>query len=266
MLRGLLLYFFGGLFKFILQKDFRKLFFLGLRLVIFPVQKFRINGQPFIINDKLGFFWQYHEIYYREYYRFDTTTTTSINIIDCGANIGLSTFWFAKHYPGANIYSFEADTEIFEKIKKNLAPITSPNVHILNQAVYVKNEKISFLSDGKDGGMIVESTGNKSVEAIDFSNYLDSFTNIDMLKIDIEGAERILIPHIAKHFPKIKNIFIEYHQRENETPFLADILQQLENAGFTYRMEVPVKLAQPFVNKKIVNGCFLQANIFATRL
>ncbi|MCO6494270.1 MAG: FkbM family methyltransferase [Bacteroidetes bacterium] len=268
MLRGFIVFFFGGLPKFFINKNFRKLFLLGIKLLIFPSKSYRISGKAIQINDKLGFFWQYYDIFYRQYYHFSTTQKSAPVILDCGANIGLSAFWFLKNYPQAKVYCFEPDPDVFEKLKYNLSCFKPENYELINKAVFTSNTTQTFVADGKDGGMLKETIGNNviKVETLDFKEFMKNFSKIDMLKIDIEGAEQQLIPHIKDELHKVNNLFIEYHQRESSGAFLSEILQTLEETGFYYRLESPVKLQQPITNQRIVNGCFLQINIFASKI
>jgi len=212
-------------------------------------------------------FWQYYEIFYREYYRFESSSDKQKIIVDCGANIGLSAHWFLREYSNAKVYCFEPDPIVFAKLSNNLNSRSSNRVQLLNEAVYTREGVLSFQPDGKDGGMLTdEANGNNiQVKSIDFNSFLSMFEKVDMLKIDIEGAEKALIPHIANQLNKVENLFIEYHQRENEEPFLASILHLLEQVGFVYRLESVVKIQNPISSKKMINGYHLQANIFATK-
>jgi len=268
MLRGFFLFFFSGIAKFFVQKRYRSLFFLAIRLVVSGNNgRIKIDNTRFLINDKLGLFWQYYEIFYREYYRFESSSDKPKIIVDCGANIGLSAHWFLREYSDAKVYCFEPDPIVFAKLSNNLNSGSSSRVQLLNDAVYTREGVLSFQPDGKDGGMLTDgiNKNNIRVKAIDFSSFLSTFEKVDMLKIDIEGAEKVLIPHIANKLYKVENLFIEYHQRENEEPFLASILNVLEQAGFFYRLESVVKLQNPISSKKMINGYYLQANIFATK-
>lgn len=268
MLRGFFLFFFSGIAKFIIQKRYRSLFFLGMRLLISGNNgRIKIDGIKFYINDKLGLFWQYYEIFYREYYRFESSSDKQKIIVDCGANIGLSAHWFLREYSDAKVYCFEPDPLVFAKLSNNLRTHSSNRVQLLNKAVFTKEAMLSFQPDGKDGGMLTDEVNgnNIQVKAIDFNSFLSTFEKVDMLKIDIEGAEKELIPHISSQLYKVENLFIEYHQRENEEAFLSSILNVLEQANFVYRLESVVKLQNPISSKKMINGYYLQANIFATK-
>ncbi|MEZ4805421.1 MAG: FkbM family methyltransferase [Bacteroidia bacterium] len=97
-----------------------------------------------------------------------------------------------------------------------------------------KNESLSFLSEGADGGKIskVEETPfSEQVDAIDFNTFLDSFEKIDFIKIDIEGAEISLIPHISEQLHKIDKLFIEYHSFQNVPQDLDKIIYSLSQHG-----------------------------------
>ena len=81
------------------------------------------------------------------------------------------------------------------------------------------------------------------------SNYIDE--PIDLLKMDIEGAEFAVIEELDKHnkLKFIKNIVMEFHPwaGKNYNNF-AKMLHLLEKNGFYYRIN---KVGQPFRNSII---------------
>ena len=89
---------------------------------------------PIFLRDQTGdhaIFWQclvlnqYDFRIFPQSTRFSTNYKESIElnrkilIIDCGANIGLATIWFAIHFPEAVIYAIEPNEENFEILRKN---------------------------------------------------------------------------------------------------------------------------------------------------
>src|SRR5688572_8635835 len=65
-------------------------------------------GAPVRCVDGASFVASYSEIFKRGIYRFETPSE-SPQIIDCGANIGLSVIYFKRLFPAARITAFEAD-------------------------------------------------------------------------------------------------------------------------------------------------------------
>lgn len=51
---------------------------------------------------------------------------------------------------------------------------------------------------------------------MDALSILASHEKIDFLKIDIEGAERYVLPRMASELGKVDNIFVEYHSEADK--------------------------------------------------
>ena len=140
------------------------------------------------------------------------------NVIDGGANIGLSAVFLSHKYPSAQIVAIEPDTENFEMIEKNTAMY--PLVTKLKRGLW---DKECYLNIKQAPG--TESWAFETEEAtVPSKNSIHSITidgimekmgwdYIDILKIDIEGAEKALFAgDVSKWLPKVKVIFIELHE------------------------------------------------------
>ncbi|GIL14597.1 MAG: hypothetical protein BroJett038_33170 [Chloroflexota bacterium] len=127
-----------------------------------------------------------------------------IRIMDVGANIGLYTTTLAKTIgPGGRVWSFEPFPAIAAYLNKNIEANSLSNVTIVQSAVADAQGKAKFhvYPFGSDvynslGASYrpVENIRADSTIVVDVTT-LDSFANIngiekiDMLKIDVEGAE-----------------------------------------------------------------------------
>jgi FkbM family methyltransferase len=266
-MKFLLQTFFKGLYFFITDKSFRTF----VRLSIFygsskryVIKQIGIPGAKLKVADAKSFIWQYYEIYFRKYYDFKADHDTPI-IVDCGSNIGLSILHFKEQYPKAQIHCFEPDPKIFNILKSNAESNQLSGLFLNQNAAWVKHETLSFASEGADGGQISQKDGQISVQAIDLAEYLSQFESIDFLKIDIEGAEISLIPHISKELLKVKHLFVEFHSYNNENQILAPVIESIASAGFRIYIDNVAFKQQPFINTKGKYGMDLQLNIFAFR-
>src|SRR5690606_32260101 len=85
---------------------------------------------------KFGFYNQtvfdnmYEEIFVNHEYAFKTETESPL-IVDCGANIGLSTLYFKSQYPQSRIIAFEPDKQNIELLKHNIAINKLENIQII---------------------------------------------------------------------------------------------------------------------------------------
>ena len=136
-------------------------------------------------------------------------------IVDVGANIGLASIFFAKRYDPSRIIALEPDPSNFEMLQRNTKGITA--VTCLNQALWKNTGRLSLEQGVHDkwGVQVREDAGGKStVQAIDMATLMQQhrLEHIDLLKIDIEGAEvDVLSANCSSWLPKVKVLVIELH-------------------------------------------------------
>ena len=116
------------------------------------------------------------------------------NVFDIGANRGLYTIWMSQFIGNGKIYSFEPDSDNFERLQKSIALNDLKEQVIPNKkAVSEIDGELSFTRDLDIENHIVDSTFTNSVTIQ--SQKIDSYLqhqNIDAvayLKIDVEGFE-----------------------------------------------------------------------------
>lgn len=136
----------------------------------------------------------FSQIFIYEELNFDLPVAPR-TILDCGANIGLATLYFKFKYPQATIISVEPESSNFELLRKNTGPYK--DIHLLNNGIWTKTCTL-FLVDGGEGHasfQVTETFPDKNVigqiEAVGIDDVLArfGFTNVDLLKMDIEGSE-----------------------------------------------------------------------------
>ena len=88
---------------------------------------------------------------------------------------------------------------------------------------------------------------------------------VDMLKLDIEGAETEVLRDCAAELHCVKNLFVEYHSYLNQPQTIDEILGILKASGFRVYVESDQQLRQPFLWRPIQLGMDLRLNIFAYR-
>lgn len=221
-------------------------------------------NEEFTIPDAVSFYHSYHEIFTQNIYKFNSNNKMP-TIIDCGSNCGTSIVYFKKLFPNCSIIGFEADSNIYRILKKNIDHRNYSNVKINNLAIWKEETEIEFFSEGSDGGRITNNYDNKSkkvVRTIRLSSVLKDIS-VDMLKIDIEGAETEVLLECKDYLNNVKNIFIEYHSFLDSTQTLDVILQILKEKGFRYHIHHQFISTIPFVSRKLQLGMDLQLNIFA---
>jgi FkbM family methyltransferase len=216
--------------------------------------------------DTLSFIWQYKEIFADESYKF-APKTKDILIYDCGANIGVSCLYFSLNYPYSKIKAFEADPNIAKILADNLNSNNIKNVEIIEKAVWNANDGINISLDGSDGASIYSSENVVKVPSVRLKELIEQETKIDLLKMDIEGAEFDVIVDCQNSFTNVENFFIEVHTFINAPQRLSEIFRILEKNNFRYFVKPVNDRPAPFINKKNKSNpqMDLQLNIFAYR-
>lgn len=215
--------------------------------------------------DSASFLSSYKEIFLNKIYNFNSDTDKPY-IIDVGANIGLSVIFFKMLYPNSKIIAFEADPYIFKFLEKNIHGNGFTDVILVNKAAWFEDSIIKFSSDKADGGKISNNQNDNliAIDAVDISPYLE-VKNIDFLKIDIEGAEEVVLPACKKYLPNVKHLFVEYHSSIDQKQFLDKIISIISDSGFRIHIQVVHSSESPFVDLKLNDNFDLQLNIFGLR-
>jgi len=174
------------------------------------VKNVKFLNYRFDVPDLASFVCQFKELFVEELYKFDTKNKEPI-IYDCGANIGMSCLYFKKLYPKVKIKAFEADPKISKILETNLKRNNVlENVEIISTAVWVDNKGLKFASEGADGGSIYGKDNKVKVSSIRLKDFLENEEKIDMLKIDIEGAEYEVLKDCRESLGHVQNLFVEY--------------------------------------------------------
>lgn len=155
-------------------------------------------------------------------------------ILDCGANIGFSVLNYRRQFPKSRIIAFEPDPRLTPFLKRNLQRNGADDVEVIEAAAWIRNGEGSFQLVGADGSRLVDkkSEGRESVGVmtIDLAEYLGQ--PVDLLKMDIEGAEYPVIHHLAGRMSEVKNVLIECHLNQNVWVPFGGLLGVLKNEGF----------------------------------
>ncbi|HIE59432.1 MAG TPA: FkbM family methyltransferase [Hydrogenothermaceae bacterium] len=229
------------------------------------VKDVKFLSYSFDVPDVMSFIWQFKEIFVEEIYKFNSDSDSPI-IYDCGANIGMSCLYFKKLYPNSKIKAFEADPKLVKTLRKNLAKNRIlEGIEIIDKAVWIDYNGVEFSVEGADAGSIYGSRNKIKVASIRLKDFLETEERIDMLKIDIEGAEYEVLKDCKNSLNKVKNLFVEYHSWNKTDQKLSEILKIFEENGFRYYIENLTKRKTPFVNKGELGDMDLQLNIFGIR-
>lgn len=214
---------------------------IGVRLLRLPIRRETIFGFTVRFFDYSTFLFLFEELFIWKPYDFKTTNPRPM-ILDCGSNIGMSILYFKTMYPDCVIVAFEADKKTFELLKENVQGNKLRDVTLVNRAVSDRTGPADFYSDPDLPGSLAMSASSQrglkartTIEATTLSEYLNS--EIDFLKMDIEGAEGRVLRELAERdkLKLVKEMVFEYHHHERpDEDALSSVLAILEQNGFGY--------------------------------
>lgn len=121
-------------------------------------------------------------------------------IIDAGANIGTATGYLKSMYPQATVICIEPEPGNYAMLDKNMELNSFDDVVLCQNAFWINNDEL-HIGVGVRGELAKElsfgivENGEIAVMGLTFKNCLELLgeEKVDLLKIDIEGAEAALI-------------------------------------------------------------------------
>lgn len=154
-----------------------------------PSSDFDVFKQVFYWKEYLPVVKCFHE-------HFKPEVGATLNILDCGSNIGLTSLFLLDHFPGSRIIAIEPETNNFNILNYNLNQSLYPGTEIIKGAIWSKNTRIQLVKDFRDKSdwsyRVKESDKPDAIKAFSLNQIIKErqMNYIDILKIDIEGSEK----------------------------------------------------------------------------
>ena len=203
-----------------------------------------IFGYQITFDDYGTFLDMFEEIFIYQVYKFESTTDKPF-IIDCGSNIGLASLYFKILYPGAIVSAFEPDPAIYPTLSYNMHHNRLNNVRLHNVALDEKDGQVMLFKKGRSVNNTIvgasESVGIP-VKGERLSDHIAA--PLDLLKMDIEGAEEIVVAELIKSgkISMIKRLILEYHDTHTGEQ-LDHFINTIESTGFKIKISRPSRNA-----------------------
>ena len=194
----------------------------------------RWQGAPLHYADGPAVYGQLQEIFAQGVYDF-ASAHPAPRILDCGAHVGIAVMRWRTLFPQADITAFEADPSIAECLRRNLAARGDRATQVHAAAAWIADTQIGFHQTGADNGCITE-TASQTVSGRDLATFCRE--PVDLLKLDIEGAEERVLIHLDETgaLRRVRRFVCEWHQWTPSAPTLHAALARLVAAGFAYRI------------------------------
>jgi FkbM family methyltransferase len=158
-----------------------------------------------------------------------------LNFIDAGSNIGLTSVYFSKFFPGSNFITIEPDDANFDMMSFNLSANKIETLDKVKGGIWSTNAYLRIVSDfrdKKDWSFRVEEAATETNLKAFSINYLlqkNGFETIDILKIDIEGSEKEVLTSAkadVSYLAKTKCVAIEIHDEFDCREAIYEVLRQ----------------------------------------
>ena len=151
-------------------------------------------------------------------------------IIDGGAHIGCAAIDFAVRYPGAQILAVEADRENYELLTINTR--TFANIRCVHGAVWPVRARVRIANPHADSWSFRCEPGG-DIQGFPIGDLADMLgaPAIDILKLDVEGAEREIFsaPDAHRWLARARCLLVELH--DDHVPGCSRALMDLLSPG-----------------------------------
>ncbi len=145
-------------------------------------------------------------------------------IVDLGANTGMAAVFFASRYPEARIIAVEPELQNYKVLCRNTRML--PNITPVHAAIWSDDTLLALQTVDASGFKVPDwayqtSTSSdgqqvQRVEGLSMTTLMARYSleTIDLLKVDVEGAELELFGgNAASWLTATRNVVVETHER-----------------------------------------------------
>jgi FkbM family methyltransferase len=180
------------------------------------------------------------EVFDHRYYDFELPVLPG-TILDLGANVGYTAIFFGRKYAHAQIACVEPMPQNVAVLRQNLL-LNNIQATVFDAAVAVEDGLIQMETDVHDYGhkVAINKSQNNGVlvtcEGVSMPSLMKrlGWKRVGLLKIDIEGYERVLLNEKCDWLQLVDAMCIECHQGYSE--------DDLKGMAAKYRFEQPKRL------------------------
>ncbi len=190
------------------------------------------------------------ELLSRQDYAFDAGKEDPF-IIDAGAHCGMSLAYFKSIYPNSKILAFEPEPKNFSLLVDCVQKNQWSSVDIQNFALaaYDGSAELQTTADDSMGATLSDRLNQKGLKTENISvgvRRLGTWIDrpVDLLKLDIEGAEFDVLEDIAPKLSFVKRIVCEVHVDATTLVKVGPIFSLLVDAGFYVNVSRSVAYSQ----------------------
>ena len=244
-------------------------YFTGVKICIYNKESGeQIYEQPFFhkfvniptvsLSNTLPYRFNYIEFFVEKVYGkwIDKPHKT---VVDVGANAGVFTEYMLRNEFAKNVVAVECDSKALNDLRRNFK--NNPLVTLIPKALSPSNEPITFYEFSQNPlvsttlaphliqnhGSGLTSDRTTTVETVTLADIISAHGEIDLLKMDIEGAEYDIILRAEDSvFSQINSLFIECHFFVKETykENYKAMVRKLESLGYIVEEDKPNQIEE----------------------
>jgi FkbM family methyltransferase len=155
-------------------------------------------------------------------------TIEPTKILDLGANIGLTAAHFAHRYPTATVVAVELDAEL-AGIARRHTQAWATRVEVVHAGVWSDDGEITYsIGFGEEFGAHIADGGAQTAPAVSMKTLLSDGA-VDYVKMDIEGAEGVVLSKAVEWAGRVGEIAVEVHPPLST---VEGVRAALDDAGF----------------------------------
>lgn len=180
----------------------------------------RVRGDrdPVFIRHRTSDFDVFCQVLLRGEYAVVPQLSDVRTIIDAGSNVGYSSRYFLRRFPKARVLAIEPDRANYETAEANLS-LHRDRCEIVNAALWPRDGHVKTVrdfGDRREWAIRVAESSHSALDAVealtvDAAMSRMGWHTIDILKIDIEGAEHELFQGDTSFMDHVRCCAIELH-------------------------------------------------------
>ncbi|MBV9464759.1 MAG: FkbM family methyltransferase [Solirubrobacterales bacterium] len=163
-------------------------------------------------------------------------------ILDLGSHIGASIIYFKLKYPDASIFGYEPHPATFRKLERNVGHL--PDVHLTRAAAAAGDGPVTLFEAKRTWASSLradwgdEARGRITVQGVTLETIFRALAleQVDLIKLDVEGAELELLRADSSAEPRAAVIVGEIHDflpdSERDAATIKDLLM---SRGYVWR-------------------------------
>ena len=185
-----------------------------------------VNRQPeasFVSPDVHAAYYDQVATRIKSHWLYDYVPQGGDVVVDVGAGIGEDAVILSKLVgPSGKVHAIEAHPDVFRCLVSTVARSTLDNVECHHLAITERDGEVRISDDDQHlANTIVDAESGIKVKALSLDHFFEQaqLDRIDLLKMNIEGAERDAMNGLRDHADRIQRLAISCHDFVADTGY-----------------------------------------------